>query len=134
MSNTASRTPRALYALTAGAFGIGTTEFVIMGLLLQVAADLNVTIASAGLLISGYALGVFIGAPLLTIATSRLPRKTVLAADHCHQSSATQDRAGSTNADFHRRQYRLRSGAQLHAADAGASTHFAGARHFLWRW
>jgi len=78
MSNTTPRTPRALYALTAGAFGIGTTEFVIMGLLLQVAADLNVTIASAGLLISGYALGVFVGAPLLTVATSRLPRKTVL--------------------------------------------------------
>ena len=70
--------PLALYALTAGAFGIGTTEFVIMGLLLQVAADLHVTIAAAGLLISGYALGVFIGAPVLTLATSRLPRKTVL--------------------------------------------------------
>jgi DHA1 family inner membrane transport protein len=74
------RTPLALYALTAGAFGIGTTEFVIMGLLLQVAADLKVTIAAAGLLISGYALGVFVGAPLLTAATHRLPRKTVLVA------------------------------------------------------
>jgi DHA1 family inner membrane transport protein len=74
------RTPLALYALTAGAFGIGTTEFVIMGLLLQVAGDLHVTIAAAGLLISGYALGVFVGAPLLTVATSRMPRKTVLVA------------------------------------------------------
>lgn len=74
------RTPLALYALTAGAFGIGTTEFVIMGLLLQVAADLHVGIAAAGLLISGYALGVFVGAPLLTAATSRLPRKTALVA------------------------------------------------------
>ena len=74
------RTPLALYALTAGAFGIGTTEFVIMGLLLQVAADLHVSIAAAGLLISGYALGVFVGAPLLTVATSRMPRKTVLVA------------------------------------------------------
>jgi DHA1 family inner membrane transport protein len=74
------RTPVALYALTAGAFGIGTTEFVIMGLLLQVAADLHVTIAAAGLLISGYALGVFVGAPLLTAATSRMPRKAVLVA------------------------------------------------------
>ena len=46
------RTPWGLYSLTAGAFGIGTTEFVIMGLLLQVAADLHVTIAAAGLLIS----------------------------------------------------------------------------------
>jgi DHA1 family inner membrane transport protein len=72
------RVPPALYALTAGAFGIGTTEFVIMGLLLQVAADLHVTIAAAGLLISGYALGVFFGAPVLTVMTSRMPRKTVL--------------------------------------------------------
>lgn len=75
-----ARTPLALYALTAGAFGIGTTEFVIMGLLLQVAADLHVTIAAAGLLISGYALGVFVGAPLLTTVTSRMPRKAVLVA------------------------------------------------------
>jgi len=74
------RTPLALYALTVGAFGIGTTEFVIMGLLLQVATDLRVSIAAAGLLISGYALGVFVGAPLLTAATSRLPRKTALVA------------------------------------------------------
>jgi len=72
--------PVALYALTAGALGIGTTEFVIMGLLMQVAADLHVSIAAAGLLISGYALGVFVGAPLLTAATGRLPRKTVLVA------------------------------------------------------
>ncbi len=72
--------PIALLALTAGAFGIGTTEFVIMGLLLQVSADLGVSIAAAGLLISGYAIGVAVGAPLLTIATRRLPRKTVLLA------------------------------------------------------
>lgn len=79
-SATGKKPPVALYALTAGAFGIGTTEFVIMGLLLQVAADLHVTLAAAGLLISGYALGVFVGAPLLTAATSRLPRKTALVA------------------------------------------------------
>jgi len=72
--------PIALLALTAGAFGIGTTEFVIMGLLLQVSADLHVSIATAGLLISGYALGVAVGAPVLTIATRSLPRKTVLLA------------------------------------------------------
>ncbi|VWX61853.1 Inner membrane transport protein YdhP [Burkholderiales bacterium 8X] len=72
--------PIALLALTAGAFGIGTTEFVLMGLLLQVSADLSVSIASAGLLISGYALGVAIGAPLLTVASRSLPRKTVLLA------------------------------------------------------
>jgi DHA1 family inner membrane transport protein len=70
--------PLAVYALTAGAFGIGTTEFVIMGLLLQVAGDFGVSVSTAGLLISGYALGVFAGAPILTLATRRLPRKTVL--------------------------------------------------------
>lgn len=75
-----SRLPAALHALAAGAFGIGTTEFVIMGLLQQVAADLHVSIARAGLLISGYALGVFVGAPLLTVATARMPRKDVLLA------------------------------------------------------
>ncbi|WP_018904480.1 MFS transporter [Variovorax paradoxus] len=72
--------PIALLALTAGAFGIGTTEFVIMGLLMQVSADLHVSITAAGLLISGYALGVAVGAPILTIATRKLPRKTVLLA------------------------------------------------------
>ena len=76
----ATRSPMALYALTVGAFGIGTTEFVIMGLLLQLAGDLQVSVATAGLLISGYALGVFVGAPLLTAATSRVPRKTALLA------------------------------------------------------
>jgi DHA1 family inner membrane transport protein len=70
--------PLALYALTVGAFGIGVTEFVIMGLLLQVSADLGVSIPTAGLLMTGYALGVFVGAPILTIATRRLPRKTTL--------------------------------------------------------
>ena len=72
--------PIALLALTAGAFGIGTTEFVIMGLLMQVSTDLHVSITMAGLLISGYALGVAVGAPVLTIATRKLPRKTVLLA------------------------------------------------------
>jgi MFS transporter, DHA1 family, inner membrane transport protein len=78
LATPAHKLPPALLALTAGAFGIGTTEFVIMGLLLQVSGDLGVTIAAAGLLISGYAVGVAIGAPLLTVATRRLPRKTVL--------------------------------------------------------
>jgi DHA1 family inner membrane transport protein len=70
--------PIALYALTVGAFGIGVTEFVIMGLLLQVSTDLGVSVPAAGLLMTGYALGVFVGAPILTIATRRLPRKTTL--------------------------------------------------------
>jgi len=70
--------PLALYALTAGAFGIGVTEFVIMGLLIEVGADFGVSISAAGLLISGYALGVVVGAPIMTIATGKWPRKTVL--------------------------------------------------------
>jgi DHA1 family inner membrane transport protein len=72
--------PVAVLALTAGAFGIGTTEFIIMGLLLQVAAGMQVSVSTAGLLISGYALGVFAGAPILTLATRRRPRKAVLLA------------------------------------------------------
>lgn len=81
MTSTSSRPiPWALYALTIGAFGIGTTEFVIMGVLEQVAADLDVSIGRAGLLISGYALGVFVGAPILTIASARWSRKKVLVA------------------------------------------------------
>ncbi len=72
--------PLALYALTVGAFGIGVTEFVIMGLLLEVSADLHVSISAAGLLISGYALGVVVGAPLLTALTGRWSRKTLLIA------------------------------------------------------
>ncbi|QOT80563.1 MFS transporter [Cupriavidus basilensis] len=70
--------PLALYALTAGAFGIGVTEFIIMGLLLEVGTDLGVSIAAAGLLISGYALGVVAGAPVMTALTARWPRKTAL--------------------------------------------------------
>lgn len=68
----------ALLALTVGAFGIGVTEFVIMGLLLNVSQDLGVSIAAAGLLISGYALGVVIGAPILTGLTTRWSRKHIL--------------------------------------------------------
>lgn len=68
----------ALYALTLGAFAIGMTEFIIMGLLPEVAANLQVSIPMAGLLITGYALGVAIGAPFITIATHRLPRKALL--------------------------------------------------------
>ena len=72
--------PAALLALAISAFGIGTTEFVIMGLLPEVATDFGVSIPSAGLLISGYALGVVVGAPVLTALASRVPRKTVLVA------------------------------------------------------
>ncbi|MFJ3046423.1 MFS transporter [Herbaspirillum chlorophenolicum] len=72
--------PIALWALTISAFAIGTTEFVIMGLLPEVAANLGVSLSAAGLLVTGYALGVFVGAPLVTATTGRLPRKTLLMA------------------------------------------------------
>ncbi|MGK9219722.1 MULTISPECIES: MFS transporter [unclassified Microbacterium] len=70
--------PLGLIALAIGAFGIGLTEFVIMGLLPEVARDFAVSEAAAGWLISGYALSVVVGALLLTAATIRLPRKAVL--------------------------------------------------------
>lgn len=72
--------PLALYALTAGAFGIGVTEFVIMGLLIDVSKDLGVSISAAGLLISGYALGVVIGAPILGAISGKWSKKTLLMA------------------------------------------------------
>lgn len=71
--------PLALLALTIGAFAIGMTEFVIVGLIPTIANDLSVTIPSAGLLVSFYALGVAVGAPLLTALTGNVRRKTLLA-------------------------------------------------------
>lgn len=70
--------PLPLLALAIASFGIGTTEFVIMGLLLDVARDLQVTVPQAGLLVSGYALGVALGSPLLALATARMPRRQAL--------------------------------------------------------
>lgn len=70
--------PLALLALTLAAFAIGTTEFVIVGLIPTIAADLGVSLPSAGLLVSLYALGVAIGAPVLTALTGRVPRKQLL--------------------------------------------------------
>ncbi|OAB11144.1 MFS sugar transporter, partial [Burkholderia pseudomallei] len=72
--------PLALLALTISAFAIGTTEFVIVGLIPTIASDLGVSLPSAGLLVSLYALSVAIGAPLITALTGRVPRKTLLAA------------------------------------------------------
>ncbi len=69
-----------LLALSVGAFGIGVTEFAPMGLLPVIAGDLGVSIPTAGLLISAYALGVVIGAPLMTLTTGRVPRRTLLIA------------------------------------------------------
>ncbi|WP_405954810.1 MFS transporter [Streptomyces phaeochromogenes] len=70
--------PLALLALAVGAFGIGTTEFVMMGLLPDVADDLGISIPSAGHLVSAYAIGVVIGAPLLAAVTARMSRRKVL--------------------------------------------------------
>ena len=70
--------PIALLALTIGAYAIGTTEFVIVGLLPTIADDLAVSLPSAGLLVSLYALGVAIGAPALTALTGKIPRKALM--------------------------------------------------------
>lgn len=68
-----------LLALAVAAFGIGTTEFVILGLLPEMAQDLSVSIPAAGMLVSAYALGVAVGGPILAVATTRMPRKVTLA-------------------------------------------------------
>jgi DHA1 family inner membrane transport protein len=70
--------PLALLALTLSAFAIGTTEFVIVGLVPTIASDLSVSLPSAGLLVSLYAIGVAVGAPVLTALTGRWNRKSVL--------------------------------------------------------
>ena len=70
--------PLTLLVLAISAFAIGTTEFVIMGILPDVARDLAVSLPSAGMLVSGYALGVAVGAPILAVLTSKLPRKPAL--------------------------------------------------------
>lgn len=70
--------PIALLALTLSAFAIGTTEFVIVGFIPTIAGDLGVSLPSAGLLVSLYALGVAVGAPLLTALTGKVPRKLLL--------------------------------------------------------
>jgi MFS transporter, DHA1 family, inner membrane transport protein len=72
--------PIALFALTISAFAIGTTEFVIVGLIPTIANDLGVSLPSAGLLVSLYALGVAIGAPVLTALTGKWNRKNLLLA------------------------------------------------------
>ncbi len=71
---------RPILALAVASFGIGTTEFVIMGLLPEVAASFAVSVPRAGLLVTGYALGVVVGAPIMAVATAGLPRKSTLLA------------------------------------------------------
>ncbi len=68
----------AVFALALGGFGIGTNEFVAMGLLPEIAAGLHISEPTAGHMISAYALGVVIGAPLIAALTARVPRKTLL--------------------------------------------------------
>lgn len=70
--------PLALFALTIAAYAIGTTEFVIVGLLPTVAGDLGITLPLAGLIVSVYALGVTFGAPVITALTGRIERKPLL--------------------------------------------------------
>jgi len=69
-----------LVALAIGAFGIGVTEFAPMGMLPGIASDLGVSIPAAGLLVSAYAIGVLIGAPLMTLTTGKIPRRYLLIA------------------------------------------------------
>ena len=73
-----NRMPLALWALAISAYAIGTTEFVIVGLLPTVARDLSISLPTAGLIVSIYALGVTFGAPILTALTGRIDRKTLL--------------------------------------------------------
>lgn len=85
MPETAERTdrirmPLAVHILGLSVFALGTSEFMLSGLLPPIAADLEVTIPQAGLLISAFAIGMVVGAPLLAVATLRLPRKTTLVA------------------------------------------------------
>jgi DHA1 family inner membrane transport protein len=70
--------PRALFALAVGAFGIGTTEFVVMGMLPEIAEGLDVSVSAVGLLISAYALGVVLGAPTLTALGVRFTARQTL--------------------------------------------------------
>ncbi|MCZ4245299.1 MFS transporter [Pedobacter punctiformis] len=75
---TSAKIPFAIWALTFCAFGIGTTEFVIVGLLPTIANDLSISISSAGLLVTLYALGVAIGGPVFTVLTGKIERKKLL--------------------------------------------------------
>ena len=90
-----TRLPLAVYVLALTVFCLGTSEFVLAGLLPPIAGDLGVSIPSAGLLISGFALGMLVGAPVMSLLTLRLPRKvtlvgaaTVFAAAHLLSATA----------------------------------------------
>src|SRR5688572_26861601 len=70
--------PIAVFALALAAFAVGTAEFVISGILPPLASDLMVSIPTAGLLVSAYAMGVAVGGPVLTVLTARFPQRSVL--------------------------------------------------------
>ncbi|PRZ40788.1 DHA1 family chloramphenicol resistance protein-like MFS transporter [Antricoccus suffuscus] len=74
----ASRIPPAVFALAAGVVAVGTSEFLVAGLLPQIASDTAVSIPQAGALISAFAIGMVLGAPIMAVATLRLPRKATL--------------------------------------------------------
>lgn len=76
--STRSRMPVAVYVLGLSVFALGTSEFMLSGLLPPIARDMGVSIPQAGLLISAFAIGMVVGAPLLAVATLRLPRRTTL--------------------------------------------------------
>lgn len=76
--NTQSNTAFSLLALAIGAFAIGTTEFSPMGLLPNIANDLGISIPTAGMLITGYALGVMLGAPFMTLWFGGFARRNAL--------------------------------------------------------
>ena len=73
-----SKMPIALFALSLAAFAIGTTEFIIAGLLPDLSASFGVSIPTAGLLVTAYAVAVAIGGPVLALLTARLPRKPMI--------------------------------------------------------
>ncbi|WP_432632468.1 MFS transporter [Brachyspira sp.] len=75
--------PFAIFMLTFSAFGIGTSEYIIMGLLSEIAEDLKITIPQAGSLVTMYAMGVVVGGPLLAILTMKLSRKIALLSLMC---------------------------------------------------
>src|SRR4051812_12484467 len=70
--------PIAIFALALAAFCIGSTEFIVSGILLSVAPDLDVSVPTAGLLVTGYAAGVAVGGPLLGLLLTRLPLKPAI--------------------------------------------------------
>ena len=72
------RLPLVTYVLAAGVFLMGTTEFIVAGILPEIAGDLGVSVASAGLMITVFAVGMIVGTPTMSILTLKLPRRLTL--------------------------------------------------------